>query len=99
MAILAQILGGIAGIVGLICYILVIVKMFQAGQTGLAIVCLVLLCCGIGYLIAFIYGWIKAGEWGITNIMIIWSVCWVIGIIAGVMNPAQFTQYQTQFGK
>jgi hypothetical protein len=77
----------IAGLVQLICLILVLVKMFQHGQTGLGIACILLSCCGIGVLITFIYGWVKSREWGITNIMVIWSVAWIIGIVGGVMNP------------
>ena len=53
MEMLANAIGLITGIVSLVCYILVIVKMFQHGQTVLGIVCLVLLlCCGLGGLIA-----------------------------------------------
>jgi hypothetical protein len=63
---IGQILTGIGGLGGLICFILVLVQMFQRGSSVLAIACLVLtLCCGLGALIAFIYGWIKNSEWGI----------------------------------
>jgi hypothetical protein len=55
--------------------------MFQHGQTGLGIACIVLLfCCGIGALIAFIVGWMNARAWNITNVMIAWTVCWVINL-------------------
>src|SRR5437588_10594148 len=99
MEMLANAIGLITGIVSLVCYILVIVKMFQHGQTVMGIVCLVLLlCCGLGGLIAFIFGWVKAKEWNITNIMIIWSICILVNIIAGVMNPAPFQQLQQMRG-
>jgi hypothetical protein len=32
-----------------------------------------LFCCGIGGLIVFIYGWMNAKQWGIQNIMVIWT--------------------------
>jgi hypothetical protein len=63
MDVLLQILGGITGIIGLVCYILVLIQMFQHGKTGLGIACIVLFfCCGLGYLIAFIYGWVNAKQ-------------------------------------
>ena len=98
MAGIAYALSGIAGLGSLVCFILVVVQMFQRGQTGLGIACIVLIfCCGIGGLIVFVYGWIKASSWGIQNIMLVWTACIVLGIIAGVLNPAQFQQLQ-QFG-
>jgi hypothetical protein len=97
-----QIVQWIISIASLVCYILVLVKMFQNGQTGLGIACILLTCvCGIGALIAFIYGWIKSGEWGIRNVMIAWTVLIiasiVLSIVAGpVVDPEQFKQ---QFSK
>jgi hypothetical protein len=91
---LGQIIGGIGGLGMLVCYIMFIVTMFQRGATGLAILFLVLsLCCGVGLLVAFIYGWIKHREWGITNLMMIWSVFIGMSIIGGVLSP---TDYQAQ---
>jgi hypothetical protein len=82
MLFLLQIIGGICGIVSLVCYILVIVQMFQRGKTGLAIACLLLLlACGLGGLVAFIYGWVNANQWGIKNIMLLWTACIVVGIV------------------
>jgi hypothetical protein len=93
METVGTILGAVAGLGSLVCYVLVLIKMFQNGQTGLGIACIVLLlCCGLGGLIAFVYGWIKAGEWGITNIMMIWTVFVVLNIASGIMNPGQFQQ-------
>jgi hypothetical protein len=93
MEIIAQILGLVAGVGGLVCYILVLIQMFQHGKTGLGIACIVLLFCfGIGGLIAFIYGWVKVGEWRITNLMAAWTVFFVLSIASGIMNPAPFEQ-------
>src|SRR4051794_7469385 len=75
----------LASLVSLVCLILVIIKIFQSGQTGLGIACAVLSFCGIGVLIAFIVGWMNATRWAINNIMIIWTVAIVVGIIAGVL--------------
>jgi hypothetical protein len=80
-----QIIGGLCGIVSLVCYILVIVQMFQRGKTGLGIACLVLLLvCGVGGLVAFIYGWMNANQWGIKNIMLIWTGCIVVSILCNI---------------
>jgi hypothetical protein len=65
----------------LVCLILVLVKMFQAGEQTLGIVCIVLLLlCGIGSLVVFVFGWINANKWNITNLMWAWT-----GIIIGVI--------------
>jgi hypothetical protein len=98
MELVGQILSSVAGLGALVCFILVIVKMFQQGATGLAIACIVLaFCCGIGFLIAFIYGWMKSGEWNLRNVMLIWTVCIVLSVIGNIMNPAQFTAGMQQF--
>lgn len=94
---LLQVLGIIASIGSLVCYILVLIKMFQNGQTGLGIACIVLLfCCGIGGLIAFIYGWMKSSEWGIQNVMLIWTVLFIINIILNVAvgPPIDINQFR-----
>jgi hypothetical protein len=70
------------GIGSLVCFIMVIVKMFQNNATTIGIVSLVLLLvCGIGALVAFIYGWMRAAEWNITNVMLAWTGCIVAGFV------------------
>src|SRR5438105_415539 len=94
MGVIGQILGGIGGLGGLVCFILILVYMFQRDNSSLAIVCIVLFCCfGIGYLIAFIYGWIKNKDWGITTLMVIWTVCWVLSIIGGALSPPDLAHF------
>jgi hypothetical protein len=90
---IATILEFVSGVGSLICYVLVLIKMFQRGQTALGIACIVLLLCfGIGGLVVFIYGWIKAKEWNMTQLMTIWTAFFVLGIVSGLMNPALFQQ-------
>jgi hypothetical protein len=90
---IATLLEILAGIGTLACFIVVLVKMFQNGKSGLGIACIILtIFCGLGPLIAFIYGWMRSAEWDLRNIMLIWTVCWIIGIVGGVMNPALFQQ-------
>ncbi len=81
-------LGTVAGIGCLICFILVVIEMFKRDQQALGIICVVgVIVCGIGPLIAFIYGWVKAKEWNITKLMTIYTAC-VIGSI--VLNGAYY---------
>ena len=71
-----------AGLVGLVFFVLVVVEMFKRQQNGLAIACIVLaLCTGIGYLIAFVYGWMKATEWNIKKIMLSWTACFAVQLV------------------
>jgi hypothetical protein len=82
----------------LVCHILVLVKMIQGGQTVLAVVFLVLtFCCGIAFLIVFIYGWIRVKELGLQNTMVAWTVCVILGLIGSALNPGQFQFVLQQF--
>lgn len=99
MGTLGSILGGIGGLIVLVCHIIVIVKMFQRGKTGLGILAIVLTCCGVGAIFTLIYGWVKSTEWNIKNLMIAYSIGWVLGIAGGAMNPGQITVIQQQFQK
>ncbi len=75
-----QILQMVVGLVAIVCWILVLVKMFQNGQTGLGIVSI---CCG---LVAFIVGWMNATQWGIKNVMLIWTLTIVVNIILSIVG-------------
>jgi hypothetical protein len=67
-----------------VCWILVLIQMFQHGATNWAIASIVLIfCIGIGQFVAFVYGWSKAREWNIQNLMIAWSIFLAIGILFG----------------
>jgi len=82
MVMLGYALYSLAGIASLVCFILVLVAIFQHNQTGLGVACIVLLfCVGIGSLIAFIYGWVKSTEWKLKNVMLIWTGAWVVAVI------------------
>jgi hypothetical protein len=86
----------VGSLIALVCFILVIVKMFQHQHTGLAIVCIVLFCCFVGHLIGFIFGWMKSGEWNIRNIMIAWTVGLVMEIAGVAISPPDYSQFQKQ---
>jgi hypothetical protein len=87
MATLGYLLSGVAGIASLVCFIMVIMAMFQHNQTGLGVACIVLIfCIGIGGLIAFIYGWVKSSEWNLKNIMLIWTAAFAVGIVGAIVQ-------------
>jgi hypothetical protein len=90
-----QIVNSIIGLVGLICFILVVVKMFQNGQTGLGITCILTFCICIGYLIAFVVGWINSGKWNIKLVMIIWTLCFIVSIILSAISPPSTASFST----
>ena len=96
-----EILGYLVGIGCLVCHILVIVKMFQAGQTGLGVACIILLfCCGIGLFITLIYGWMKAKDWNISTLMTIYTVLFIGNwALAGARFGEIRAQIEKQFQK
>ena len=72
---------GLLAIASIVYFILVVVQMFKHEQAGLAIVSLVLTpCVGIGPLLAYVMGWVKAGEWGIKSLMWQWTGVAVFGM-------------------
>ena len=75
MAVLFGILALIAGLVSLVCFILVLIKLFQTEGVLLGILGLI---CSI---YAFIWGWMKNEEQGIRQIMIYWTAAIVAGIV------------------
>ncbi len=84
MEMLLLLLLGVCGIGSVVCYVMVIIKMFSNDESTMGIVCLVTLLCGVGGLIAFVYGWMKSGTWGIQNLMLAWTGCFVVNILVWV---------------
>ena len=72
------ILGIVFGIGSLVCWILTLIKMFQNDNIGLAILGII---CPLW---AFIWGWINAKKHGHQKIMMIWTACWVLGMIFNI---------------
>ena len=63
----------------LICFIIVLIKLFQTKGALHGILGLI---CG---LYTFIWGWMNATQLNIKNIMLIWSILIVVSIILGVV--------------
>ncbi len=87
MSVLFSAVAGIAGIVSIVCWILVLIKIFK-DSIGLGILGIF---CGI---FAFIYGWIKSSEYDIKNVMFIWTLAIVVGFGANLLNVALATASQ-----
>ena len=74
------ILGLILWLGCLICFIIVLIKLFQENGALHGILGLI---CG---LYTFIWGWINANRLNIKNIMIIWTLLIIVSIIVNVMS-------------
>lgn len=73
-----QILNIVVTIGSVICFIIVLVKMFQTAGVLQGILGLI---CGLW---CFIWGWMNAGKLGIKNIMLIWTVLILLNIVLGL---------------
>jgi hypothetical protein len=82
-----QTLSSVLGVVSLLCYFYVLYQMFTNAETVMGVICLVGLCLlGLGALVAFIYGWVKAWEWEIVPVMAVWSGCIAVQLIVVVIQ-------------
>lgn len=82
MTAIGMILLGLGGIGSLVCWIMVLIKMFQNDKPLIGV--LGILCS----LWAFIWGWMKAGTLGLKKVMMIWTVCLGVTIVGNVIYGA-----------
>src|SRR5712691_13182857 len=68
-------LGFVISIGSLICFIIVLIKLFQ--NEGALKGILGLICA----LYTFIWGWMNANRYGIRNIMLIWTLLFIIQLV------------------
>lgn len=80
-----QIIGMVVGLASLVCFILVLIKQFQNAGAVHGIIGIIT--CGIW---TFIWGWMNATKLNIKNIMLIWTLLIVVGIICNIMFGAFF---------
>lgn len=79
-------LSSLIGLGSLVCLIMVLIKQFQQGSVVHGIVGIVT--CGIW---TFIWGWMNASKLNIKNIMLIWTLLWVVNIVVmGVGGASMF---------
>ena len=75
------ILGWVMNIVALVCWVLVLVKLFQDKEkNGVIHGILGIVTCGLW---AFIWGWIQAGRLNLTKVMIAWSLAIILSFVLG----------------
>ncbi len=68
-----------------ICFLSVLIKLFQSGEKAMGIASIVLLpFLGLGGLIAFIAGWVNSSYWRNRPEMIVWACC-IIGILVTLL--------------
>ena len=72
----------IAGVGSLICLIVVLMKLFS--QEGTMKGFLGLLCA----LYAYAWGWIHQDDQNLMDVMFIWTICILLGIVANLMSGA-----------
>ncbi len=68
----------IAGAISVVCWIIVLIRMFKES----AVKGIIGVICGI---YAFIWGWMNAGS-GLKNIMLLWTLAILIGIVGGAIG-------------
>ncbi len=66
-----------ASLAWLVCWIMVLVKAFQANKIAVGI--LGILC----PIVALVWGWMNAGKAVPKNIMLIWTILWVVTMVTG----------------
>jgi hypothetical protein len=86
------IIAGIAGLANLVCFIIVLIKLFQ--EKGPLHGILGFFCS----LYTFIWGWMSAGALNIKNIMIIWTVSILIYMATGGAAMASMMKQMQDLG-
>lgn len=81
-----------AGLVNVVCFILIIYLMFQAEEVMLPILCIGLVFCGLGGLIAFLFGWIDVGKYDAKKIMLIWTGAIAAQILLALLGAVVIPQ-------
>jgi preprotein translocase subunit SecG len=82
MDLLLQILSGAGNLVWFVCFVLVVVKMFQNKQVGLGVASIIGLPCVIGVFIALFIGWKNRTAWKLEKVMPIFTLAFCITLVA-----------------
>ena len=85
MAVVMSIIVALVTIVSLVCWVMILIKIFKenVGLGILGIVC---------SLFAFIYGWVKVKEYDAQKIMVVWTIATVVGILAQLLGAGAAIQ-------
>ena len=79
---------GIATIGSIVCWVMVLIKMFTNKEKGGVVQGVIGILCGLW---AFIWGWMNSGIVG-KNVMLAWTACFVLNIVAQVLFGASMAQ-------
>lgn len=79
-------------VVNLVCWIKVLIVLFSKAGVGLGILGII---CS---LFAFIWGWVKHKEYGLTKVMTVWTVAVVASIVVNGMNTAAIVREMQKKG-
>lgn len=85
-----QILIILMGVASIVCWVMVLIPTFKEnvlyGILGIL--------CG---LFAFVWGWVRVGQYGIKNVMVLWTILMILGTILNVFNVmSAASELQTQ---
>ena len=75
-----RIIATLIGLAGFVCFIMVLIRQFQTAGAVHGIIGIIT--CGIW---TFIWGWMNANNLNIKNIMIIWTLLWVVCLAINLM--------------
>jgi len=72
-------IGAVAGLGSLICFIIVLIKQFQNAGALHGIIGIIT--CGIW---TFIWGWMNSGKLNLRNLMMAWTALWILAVVLNV---------------
>lgn len=74
--------GSILFVVAQVCFVLVVVKMFQHKDSAVGVLTIVAyFLMGIGQFTALIFGWMKVVDWNSKRLMIVYTLTLMFGLI------------------
>jgi len=82
MTIIGYLLAIVAGLGCLVCWVMVLIKMFQNEKPLIGILGVL---CGLW---AFIWGWMNSTKHNLKKIMLIWTGCFVLSLIGNGIAAA-----------
>ena len=85
-----SVIGGLAGLGAFVCFIIVLVKQFQ--EAGIIHGIIGIITCQIW---TFIWGWINSGRFAIRNLMLAWTVLWILAVVFGAAGGLLSFSYGT----
>jgi hypothetical protein len=81
-----MIISWLAAVVSLICWIMVLIKLFPAEGALKGILAII---CG---LYAFVWGWINASRFNLRNIMVVWTIAIIVSIAMSFMGAPIYSR-------